>query len=65
MDYTKGRIAILDRINNNAHCKQIIYLIDGLILINHLLVNAKEVLSSSVYLCINISILDMLSHIIY
>ncbi len=42
-------IAVLDRINHDTHCKQIIDLIYGLVLVNHLLVNAKEMLNSAVH----------------
>ena len=39
MDDTQRRIAVLDRIHNNADCKQIIDLIDGLALVDHLLID--------------------------
>ena len=42
MNDTQRRIAVLDRVHDNPHCKQIVYLIQGLILVHHFLINAEE-----------------------
>ena len=47
MDDTKCRITILDRLNDNTDGKKIIDLIDRLVLVDHLAVNAKEMLGTS------------------
>ena len=46
---TEGRVAILDRINNDPDGKKVIYLIESLILILHLFVDGEKVLDSAVY----------------
>ena len=59
MDHTQRRITVFDRIYDNAYGKQIIHLIQRLILIDHLFVNAEEMLHSSIYFCLNMGILHM------
>ena len=65
MNDTQGRIAILYRIHNNTHGKQIINLIDGLILILHFFVDAEEMLYAPVNLCFDAGIFNMLTDLIH
>ena len=65
MDHTQSRIAVLHGIHNDPHCKQIINLIHGLILIDHFLINTEEVLNSSVDLCLNVGIFHMVRHFVH
>ena len=53
MDLTQGRITILHRVDYDPDRKQVVDLIQGLVLILHLLVDAEEVLHAPVHLCLN------------
>ena len=59
MDDTERRITVLHRIYNNTDCKQIVDLIYGLVLIDHLLINTEEMLDTSVHFTFDIGILHM------
>ena len=61
MDHTKRRIAVLYRIYNDPDSKQIIDLVNCLVLILHFFVDAEKVLDSSINLRLNSSILYMLT----
>ena len=61
MNNTKGRITVLHCIHNNTHRKQIIDLIQCLVLIDHLLVNAKEMLNTAIHLCLDTALCHMLT----
>ena len=69
MNHTKSRIAVLNRIHNNTHCKQIVYLIHRLILVHHLLINTEEMLHTPTDITSDTGILHMssyfLSYILY
>jgi single-stranded-DNA-specific exonuclease len=65
MDDAKGCITVLDCIYQNTDCKQIINLIDRLVLIDHLLVNTEEMLDSSIHLCLDSGIVHMLLDLAY
>ena len=65
MDNSKRRITVFYRIYDNTDCKQIIDLIHRLILIHHLLINAEEMLHTSVHFCINVRILHMRGNLIH
>ena len=47
MDDTESRITVLHAVNKNTNCKQIVDLIEGLVLVDHLLVNTEEMLYAS------------------
>ena len=53
MDDAQRRITILDAVHNNPHGKQIVNLVESLILVHHLFVDAEEMLHSSIYLGYN------------
>ena len=53
MDHTQRRVAVLYGIHDDAHRKQIVNLVDGLVLIFHLLINAEKMLHAPVDLCRN------------
>ena len=60
MDYAERRIAVPHRLHDDTDRKQIIDLIDGLILVHHLTINGEEVLYTSADLGIDARLLDML-----
>ena len=53
MDQSKCRITILYSVHNNTHCKEIVDLIEGLFLVNHLFVNAEKMLHTAVHLAVD------------
>ena len=59
MDNTQGSVTVLYRIYNDAHCKQIINLIQRLVLVDHLSVDAEEMLHASVNLGLNAGLLHV------
>ena len=65
MDNTKCRITVPYRIYNNTHGKQVIYLVNGFILIDHFFINTEEMLYPSIDICLNRSILHMFGHFVY
>ena len=65
MNDTKCRITVLDCIHQNTDSKQVINLIDGLILVDHLLVDTEEMLDSSIHLCLDSGIIHMLLDLFY
>ncbi len=60
MDHTESRITVLDGFHDNTHGKQIIDLVEGLVLIDHLLIYTEEMLGASLHLGINMGIFQML-----
>ena len=64
MDHTQRRITVLHAIHNDTDCKQVIDLIDGLILIFHLFVNTEEMFDTTIYFCLNAGRTDMLADLI-
>ena len=65
MNHAKCRIAILHTVYNNTNCKQIINLIYGLILVLHLFINTEEMLYTTVNLCLDPGIFNMLTDLIH
>ena len=69
VNHTKCRITVLDCINKDTNCKQIIDLIDRLVLIDHLFIDAEEMFDTSVNLCFDRSfvhmLLDLFDNIVY
>ena len=61
MDNTKCRIAILNGIHNNTHCEEIIDLIQGLILILHLLIDTEDMLGTALYSGLDLILLHSLT----
>ena len=60
MDHTKCCITVLHCIYQDTHCKQIINLVNSLVLIDHFFINAEEMLDSSIYLSFDSCIVHML-----
>ena len=50
MDDAKRRIAVLDTVHDDSHSKQVVNLVESLVLVHHLLVDTEEMLHSSVHL---------------
>ena len=65
MDDTKRCITVLHRIHNNPHGKQVVNLIQGLLLIHHFFVNAEEVLCTPINLGTYPGRIDMLTDFLY
>ncbi len=65
MDNAERRIAVHHRIHDDAHRKQVIDLINGLILVFHLFINAEKMLDTAVYLCFDSGARDMLSYLVH
>ena len=59
MNDTECRITVLHGIYNNTHGKNVVNLVECLILVDHLSVNGEEVLDTSVNLCFNARIADV------
>ena len=59
MDHTQGRITVLHRIHNDPHCKNIVDLVQGLVLVHHLLINTKEVLHPAADLTFDLRMLHV------
>ena len=64
MDHAQRPVAVLDRIHYDAYCKQIINLVDRLILILHFFINAEKMLDAAVNLSFNTRIFDMFAYFI-
>ena len=62
MDHTKCRITVLHCIYQDTHCKQIVNLINRLILIYHLFIDTEKVFYTAVNLCLNSGFYHMLMH---
>ena len=60
MDHTQCRITVFDRFHQNTYSKQIIDLIQCLILVDHLFINAEEMFHSSLYICLDLGIVHVL-----
>ena len=65
MDNTKSCITVLHSIYNDTYSKQVINLINGFILIDHLLIDAEEMLHTAIHLCPDIGILHMLLYLFH
>ena len=65
MDHPQGRIAVPHAVHNDAHRKQVIDLVQRLVLILHLLIDAEKVLHAPVYLRLDARIPDMLADLVH
>ena len=65
MDHTQRRITVFYRFYYDTHSKQIIDLVNRLILIHHLLIDTEEMFDTSVDLCFDIRILHMCRYFFY
>ena len=63
MNYTERRITVPHRLHDDTDRKQIIDLIDGLILVHHLTIDGEEVLHTTADLGIDAGLLDMLRYL--
>ena len=59
MDHTQGCITVLHRVHQDPNSKQIVNLIQRLILVHHFFINTEKVLDSSVYLGLDARIGNM------
>ena len=64
VDDAERRIAVLDRVHDDADGEQVIDLVQGLALVHHLFVDAEEVLDSAVDLGLDPGLLDVLPHLL-
>ena len=62
---TKHCVAVRYAIHQNPDGKEVIYLVNRLVLIDHLLIYTEEMLCPSVYLCLDSSIRNVLFYIVY
>ena len=65
MDDTERCIAVFDGFHDDADRKEVIDLIQRLVLVDHLFVDAEKVLDSSVDICLNAGLVDMTGHLFY
>ena len=65
MDQSESCITVFDRIHHNTHGKQIINLIQRLILVDHLPVNTEKVFDTAVNLRFNASGFHMMADFIH
>ena len=65
MNKAQHRITVLHRIHDNTDGKQIIDLVYGFVLIDHLLVNGEEMLDSSLDIGPDAGLFDMLPHFLH
>ena len=64
MDHTQRRVTVFHRVHDDPHCEQVINLINRLILVDHLPVNAEEMLDSSIHLCLYSRVLHVMLHLV-
>ena len=65
VDYAQRRITVLNRIYDNPDSKQVINLVDGLMLVLHLFVNAEEMLDTTVNLSFDSRLFDVLGNLVH
>ena len=65
MDHTQGRIAVLHIVHQDPHCKEVVDLIQGLLLVHHLFIDAEEMLDPAHHLGLDPSLLHMLGDLVY
>ena len=65
MDHAKCCITVLHSIYQDSYRKQVINLINSLILIDHLLINTEEMLHTAIYLSFDICLYHMLFYGLY
>ena len=65
MDDTQGCITVLHRLYNDTHSKEVIDLVNGLVLILHLLVNTEEMLYPTIHMSLNARIPDMFADLVH
>ena len=65
MNHTQCCITVLHSVHYDTHCKQVIDLIQSLVLIHHLLIDAEKVLDSSIYLSLDSCLIDVSFYFVY
>ena len=65
MDDPQCRITVFHRLNDNTNGKEIVDLIDGLMLIDHLAINAEEMLGTSLNVRLDSCVDNVLAHFLY
>ena len=63
VDHAQTCIAVLDAVHDDSDRKEIIYLVQGLALVHHLLVNAEKVFNASGHLALNAGFRNILRDI--
>ena len=65
MDDSQRRITVLDGIHNDPHREQIVNLVQRLMLVDHLLVNAEKMFDPSADFSFDAGGFDLLFHIVH
>ena len=65
MDNTKHRVTVPYRLYQNPNCKQIVDLLDRLVLVQHLLINTEEMLDSAVDGKLDPGVFDMSADLLH
>ena len=65
MDDTQGRIAVPHRVHDDAHREEVVYLIQGLVLVLHFLIDAEKMLDPAVYLGFDACVADVLADLVH
>ena len=64
MDDAQRRIAVLDGVHDDAHREQVVDLVNALVLIHHLLVDAEQMLDAAFHLAADTRLLHGISHLV-
>ena len=56
MDHTEGCIAVLDRVHDDPHGKNIVNLIQRLVLVRHLFIDTEEMLDPAFHLALDLGV---------
>ena len=64
MDHTECRIAVTFCLNDNTHGKQVIDLIQPLVLCDHLLIDTEIMFGTSIDRCLDTRLLNMMADLV-
>ena len=65
MDHPQGRIAVLHRLHDDTHCKQIVDLVQSLVLVLHLFIDAEKMLDPAVHLSADTGIFNVVADFVH
>ncbi len=65
MDDAQGSVTVPYAVHDDAHREEIVYLIQGLVLVLHFLIDAEEMLHPAVDLRLDAGIADMLADLVH
>ena len=65
VNHAQNRITVPHRLHDNTNGKEVINLVNGLILIHHLFVNGKEMLNSTLNVRFNAAFFDVFPHFLH